>query len=304
MNPVEEIRNYFSSLNEGKIIQLNSFNINYPCWVVKLDNSFGVALEIDSKFLVNERFSNARYYSNTFEIEGITRHLLLFTSNAVDLRYEFASLCAIFLDPGIYGEERKAVTSNPIEWWKNFKELIGNKTYEKTVHSVLGELITFYYLYSLNHEVKWNGPGGSTVDIEDEKNSYEVKSTIMRYDSIVEISSQYQLINKNQYLFFCRFEKSQTGISIDKLVGLITNLGYSEDDIQTNLNKLGFEKNSIARAENYRLHEFKKYIVDGNFPVIRIDKVVEEKFLDHIVQLKYKIDLKGLTSENIKLDFE
>lgn len=303
MNPVEEIRNYFSSLNNGKIIQLKSFGAGYPSWAVKFNEAVGVAVQIESSRLINEKFSNARFYTNTFEIEGITTHLLLLTSDALDLRYEFASLCAMFLDPGAGGAEREVLLSNPIDWWVNFKELIGNKTSEKAVHSVLGELITFYYLYSKNDKFEWNGPRGASVDIEDSESSHEVKSTLLRYDTVVEISSQFQLVNKKQFLYFCRFEKSKSGISIDLISRKILNLGYPKSKLEEMLKKIGFEENSLIRQEKFKLLEMRKFPVNENFPVLIIDDIFDRKMIDHIVQVKYKLDLKGLPSNSIDINF-
>lgn len=303
MSPVEEIRNYFSSINEGKIIQLKSFDPNYPSWVVKVSGSVGVAIKLDSDYLINEKFSNARFYTNTFDIEGEATHFLMLTSEALNLRYEFASLCALFLDPGFDGAEREEMLSNPIKWWINFKELIGNKTYEKAVHSVLGELVTFFYLYRNNKNVEWNGPKGSSVDIEDGETSHEVKSTVLRYDTIVEISSQFQLMNKKQFLYFCRFERSETGISIDWISREIVNLGYPKVKLEEMLNKIGFEENSLIRTQKFKLLEMKKYRVDENFPALVIGDIFDSNMIDHVVQVKYKLDLKGLPSEVIDINF-
>ena len=303
MNTVEEIRNYFSSLNEGKIVPLKSFDTKYSSWAIKLNNSFGVAFTIDSKYVINEKFSNVRYHTNTFEIDGITTHLLMLTSSSKELRYEFASLCAMFLDPGAEGAERKQILNDPIKWWENFKELMGNKTYEKEVHSILGELVTFYYLYSRNNKLEWNGPNGATVDIEDSQSSHEVKSTLLRYDSVVEISSQYQLSNKNQFLYFCRFEKSPNGISVNQVSQMIVSLGYSKTKLEEMLIKMGFEENSLIRAEKYKLLEMRKYIADNNFPVLIIDDIFDQRFIDHVVQVKYKLDLKGFPSKVIDPNF-
>lgn len=303
MNPVEEIRNYFSSMNEGKIVQLKSFGEKHHSWAIKIDGAVGVAIQIDPSYTINERFSNARFYTKAFEIENTTFYFLMLTSEALDLRYEFAALCALFLDPGNVGEEREEILSNPIKWWINFKELIGNKTYEKTVHSVLGELVTFCYLYESNNKLEWNGPKGASVDIEDNLSSHEVKSTLLRYDTVVEISSQFQLMNKKQFLYFCRFEKSKTGISIDSISKKIIKLGYSKLKLEEMLKKVGFEENSLVRTEKFKLLEMRKYTIDKNFPVLVIEDIFDEKLIDHIVQVKYRLDLKGLPSKLIDIDF-
>lgn len=303
MNPVEEIRNYFSSMNEGKLIELKSFGAQHPSWAVKFNGAVGVAIQVDSSYLINERFSNARFHTNTFEVEGKNIHLLMLTSEALGLRYEFAALCAMFLDPGTEGADRMEITSNPIKWWLNFKELIGNKTYEKTVHSVLGELVTFYYLYLNNKNIKWNGPSGASVDIEDSKASYEVKSTLLRYDTVVEISSQFQLVNKSQFLYFCRFEKAETGVSINWILQKLTDAEYPRIELEDMLKKVGFEENSLIRTEKFKLLELREYEVDENFPILIIDDVFDQGMIDHVIQVKYKLDLKGLHSKSIELNF-
>lgn len=301
MNPTDEIRKYFSSMNEGKIISLSSFEDLYESWVLKFNHSFGVALRIDEKFIINEKFSNVRYHTETFEVQDETVHLLMLTSNAADLRYEFASLCAMFLDPGPHGAERERIKSDPIRWWQSFKELIGNKTYEKTVHSVLGELLVFHYLYSRNKNIEWNGPKGSSIDIEDGRTSHEVKSTLLRYDSVVEIPGQFQLSGKDLYLYFCRFEKSKNGISIDQVAGMLEKIGCSKDHLEEMLTKVGFEENSLDRSEKFKVLEMRRYKVDENFPVLDNEKLIDHQFRDHIVQVKYKIDLKGLAFSSLDI---
>lgn len=302
MDPVEEIRNYFSSLNDGKVVSLKSFGNKYSSWAVKFNGAVGVAIEVNSANIINEKFSNTRFHTNTFQIEGTETHLLMLTSDVLELRYEFASLCAMFLDIGSEGREREKILLNPIKWWENLKELIGNRTQEKTAHSVLGELVVLYYLYSRNREIEWNGPKGASADIEDSTSSHEVKSTLMRYDTIVEIPGPFQLADKQQFLYFCRFEKSETGLSINSVGEKVIKLGYPEPKIEDMLNRIGFEKNSLVRSEKFKLLELKKYTVDENFPVLKIDEIYKQKMADHIVRFWYALDLKGLHSEPLIID--
>src|SRR5690606_37572127 len=126
MNNLEEIRNYFAFVHPGKMIRLKSYGENYPSWVIRDYGSFGVAIEVGKEVLINERFSNARFYTRSIHFEESDKNFLCLTSGSEELRYEFASICAIFLEIGHNGKDRKKLMETPLKWWESYKELVGN----------------------------------------------------------------------------------------------------------------------------------------------------------------------------------
>ena len=46
----------------------------------------------------------------------------------------------------------------PVEWWKNWRQLIGNAITEKKSYAVLGELLMYEYLLQKGVNVEWGGP--------------------------------------------------------------------------------------------------------------------------------------------------
>ena len=218
MRLVQEIRKGFSSLEIGKALPLSEIE-NYPAYVVRIENSYGVIIEVPSQYKINERFSNVRYATQGYAIDGRHANFLYLSSNMEHLRNEFANICAAFVYPGENGTERKKIIKDPLSWWKNMKELLGNRNIDSSPYNVLGELIAYYYLVKTGNSVEWLGQVNGTADFESVDAYYEVKSTTMRYDSLIQISSQFQLQSeKDIKIFFLRFEESSNGKSIDDMV--------------------------------------------------------------------------------------
>ncbi|EMR06409.1 hypothetical protein C772_01680 [Bhargavaea cecembensis DSE10] len=302
MKLVQEIRTGFASLGNGKALPLEEVG-DYPAYVIRMGKSYGVALEISPGIKINERFSNARYATTDYEIGGKTGNYLFLSSEVEELRNEFANICAAFADPGENGEERSKIEANPLEWWEQMRELLGNRSVDSSPHNVLGELITYYYLVSQGEQVEWTGPKNSTVDFEGAKGDCEVKSTTMRYDSLIQISSQFQLQReKGMKIYFLRFEESNSGKSIDDLAGLLVRKGIPEHVIEDSLSRGGYEKYSSGRVRKYRLHEMREYIVDENFPLINQDSFKDQNLLERIIKVNYTVDLSGLSYKQINVD--
>ncbi|MGO1058531.1 PD-(D/E)XK motif protein [Planococcus sp. FY231025] len=304
MKPIEEIRNYFSSVKPGNIVQLKSYGEDYSAWVFRDHGKFGVAIEVSARHTINERFSNSKFYTETIKLNDREPNFLWLSSGSEELRHEFASICAVFLDPGRNGEDRKRLSENPLDWWNSYKELVGNKTYIKEPYSVLGELISFFYIYMNDKSASWGGPHAASVDIQTNNELIEVKSTALRYDNVVHISSQYQLsVDRNQSLYFCRFEEANYGFSINDLVNKLIVCGYPEYKIEEALSLQGFEKNTSIRNKKYELLEMKSYKVDKDFPLIDFNSAVPPKFTDYVIKINYSIDLSGIDSVAIDKSF-
>lgn len=229
--------------------------------------------------------------------------VLMLTSNVEALRYEFAAVCAQFVDPGKNGEERDMLIKEPAGWWNNWKNLLGNAVHDKTPYSVLGELLTYEKLIDEGITPVWSAVNKSTHDIETGRFSFEVKSTVNRYDNTVKINSQFQLQTNSKplYLVFCRFEPSENGFSLTDAVNRLVTKGADEERLNTALNSMGFESGSSARKQKYKVLEMRKYITGGSFPRIDAASFQNGKIPPAITKITYEIDLTGLDYENWNL---
>lgn len=295
METIQSIRKgfaYFRTSTKHSII----FKEQYY-WVVKVNGMQGVAIEIPRDKQVNEQFASISYFTKEYVVEGVDYHLLLLLSNSPNLHDDFAFICASFLEKALDAESYQEIQETPISWWHAMKELIGNANIEKAAYSVLAEMLSYYYLLKEKEKVSWVGPFGGSVDFECNDGGYEVKSTIARYGSQITINSQYQL--KANYLIFYRFEPSVNGISIQRMVRILVDLGVEETEIEHALNKLKYPIGSEIRAKTYKLLEVIKYEIDENFPKIVPESFKDNKLPDHIIGLTYTLELDGLNGEVI-----
>jgi hypothetical protein len=299
LNLLYEIRNGFASLKKNTAIKIESLSNNYPAWIIRSDDWYGVGIPYNSNIEISERFSNVRLWNNNFVINEKEYSILLLTCTLESLRTEFASLSAQFIDPGEEGTDRKALIQNPFDWWVRWRSLLGNTIQEKSVYSVLGELLVLEKLIINGENPIWSGIRNATHDIETSSQSYEVKSTIVRYDAVVTINSQYQLQSQGNSLnlIFCRFEESVLGQSITDVLKRLEELGMSIETLNSNLEKIGLESGSSAMKQKYKLLEMRKYLVDEKFPAITEQSFTEKRIPDSIIHFTYKVDLNGLDYE-------
>ena len=292
----EEIRINWQTDITGHVHIISSLeNTDTLAWTIKFPDSYGVAIPYDGEE-INESFANARIYSMEipFENEGI-KPVLLLTSNTKGIEQTFSSLCAEFVIPGTDGTNRSKILSSPHSWWKEWKEILGNKNIEDRVYDVLGELCVLKRLLEMKEDASWGGPDGRTYDIETEKRYVEVKSTIVKSSKEITISSQFQLQppDKPLNLVFCQFEPSaMTGVSIDGILEDISNLGYDAGVLNSKLVM-------SSRKKTFILHGLLKYNIDSDFP-----RIVPESFINGVIPkgikgYTYTVDLDGLDSESM-----
>lgn len=274
-------------------------NTKYPAWTIKFVDSYGVAIPYEGEEEINESFTNAKIRSTTIRFkEGNAKKALVLTSEATDIRAPFATLCEALVDPGENGERRIVIENSPVLWWKEWKELLGNKNIDETIYDVLGELCVLKYLVSNGEDAEWNGPDGASYDIETDLRFVEVKSSINRDRREVTISSQFQLFPKEKHLdlVLCRFEPVViSGISIDSIMDEFEIMGYNTYLLNSKLEKLGFEQGMSARKKNFKLHEMLQYKVDDNFPRITPESFVNGVMPAGILKITYTADLSGLS---------
>lgn len=291
---LEEIKLFFASTFRGAQ-GLSSLPPEYPAWAIRHGSDFGVAVKWDRDTPLSEHFSNAHLHSEHISILDYNGPALLLTMDHEDLRNEFASVCEQFLNPGKDGSHRKAILENPLDWWTNWKELMGNAIHDKAPYSVMCEMMALRYIRTFDPAAEWTAAKSGTHDIESENHSYEVKSTVKRYDSSVTISGQFQLLTpKPLDLYFFRVEESPVGFSINDMRDLLVNDGYSSSQLESELKKAGYEIGASARDRKYAILEKLVYPVDDEFPKITASSFKGDVIPDGISHIQYDVDLKNL----------
>ena len=294
MGILEEIREYFASTQNG-VRKINSLSNEYPAMVIRNNEGYGVVIEFDDERDISERFANSRLFTQNVSIGGIEKKYLTLSCMLDSLRYEFATVCAQFVEPGIDGVDRKNLLSEPLNWWKRWRELMGNTISSKEAYNVIAEMMVLDDLYVKDNTIEWMAVNSGSHDIEGFQSSYEVKSTVKRYGATITIAGQHQLQSlKRLQLYFCRLEQSRSGFSINDMKDKLVADGYVKYKIEQQLYQLGYERGSSIREEKYKVLEKRKYEVDDKFP-----KITESSFKDNhiplsVIHIIYTVDLDGL----------
>ncbi len=285
---LEEIKEKFASMKFESAREIENIKTNHRVYALKFGNEYGVGISFASDIEVNEEFSSVSFRTIELEEQG---KLLYLSCENINLRNYFASFCVSFIDE----ENIYEVVENPLEWWKNWSQLLGNKKYDKKPYSLLSELIAVKSLYVDNKELVWGGPDFRSHDIELEEFDVEVKSTLLKSKTEITISSLYQFdFQKKLFLYFIRLEKTKEGININMLVKDLIALGYSKNDLESKLMQMGYPLGNSAREENYTILEKRKYAVDSNFPRITLDSFKENHLFESITKITYNINLSNL----------
>lgn len=301
---VDDIRNNWSTDILGYAQSISSLKKSeYPAWTVKLIDGYGVAIPYDGEN-ITENFSNARIFSadNIMLAPGVTQKALVLVTGATGIEHPFATLCAELVEPGPSGTMRKKITNDPVAWWKQWKELLGNKNIDARIYDALGELCVLYEVLKCGEDANWNGPSGTSYDIETETGFVEVKSTISRSKREVTISSEKQLDpqNKTLSLVLCVFEPTvHTGLSIDAMVAKFTEIGYNTQLLNLKLSELGFEEGMSSRKRTFILHEMLRYTIGSDFPRVTPSSFVGGVLPVGITKITYTVDLSGLPAESM-----
>jgi hypothetical protein len=314
MNLAEEIRKKFANLSDNSASKIEGYQEDFSSWVIKYKDNYAVGIIIDEKIKINESFANVSFYTDWFRVNDTNKHLLVLSSSDESLRNEFAGICALFLDIQPDGTKREELMKNPIKWWKDWKNLIGNKSVEKNVHGVVGELVILYYLKksgmkNINAE-NWTGPEGKSIDIRTETKNYEVKSSLIKYNNIVTISGQYQLnYDNNLSLMVVKLEDPGVEtlgsdiVSIESLIRSLKGLGVDQSVLNAKVSKLGIKENSLDRKKQFRVLKVIEYPVKDDFPLIDINRLDGLENKDRILQITYKVELSGLENKEISVEF-
>lgn len=302
---IDEIKTRFSDPRNNQSHRLSIPN-EYAAWSIRIADWFGVAIEYEGP-MINEEFYSASISKEDLKINGEYKSLLILKSTNDKLRAEFAIICSDFVDPGIGGEKRKKLLENPLEWFSVWKELLGNSLREKMPYSVIGELLTYYFLTKEGLDPCWSGPDASSHDFTSRSLDAEVKSTIKRIGYKVHIANEFQLnssLDKELELFFYRFEVNAGGLSINKVVNALVDLGVDYSTINKGLNKLGYKEGSHFRNEEYKLHEALQYKVDNSFPRIDCKSFKGDVIPKDVETISYDLNIESLPKISIIDCFE
>jgi hypothetical protein len=218
------------------------------------------------------------------------------------LRNEFGIICEHMVTVVSGTATREALVADPLVWWQRWRHLLGNALVDKHGYDVLAELLALEALVINGAIVEWSGPFGGVVDIKTPTGDYEVKSTISRYGSVINISGQFQLAastGKPLQLIHFRFEPVDDGLSIDLVCDRLVTLGIDASMLENGLQQLGMEAGCSARKEEYNVLEARCYVVDGSFPRVVPESFVAGTLPAGVVQLEYKVDLSGLASQGL-----
>lgn len=297
MEVIKEIREGFASIPTPGAIRIQSLPDKYPAYVIRISDGYGVAIEVNDKMEISEKFNNCRFHTGYLSIDRKKmKNYLILRSVFEEYRYEFAAMCAEFVDPGENGKNREELLSNPYVWWSKWKEMVGNTNRELQVYNVIAEMTVLLYKYKMDPTTEWAATRMSSHDIECADESCEVKSTIKRYGTEITISGQHQLEHKKRlFIYFCRLEESLEGRSINEIKNILTDVGYDEGKLELELEKQGFERGANIRNKKYKILEKRKYEVDDKFPRIVQNSFKEGKYPDYITHIEYTIDLEGIT---------
>lgn len=296
----EEILGHWMNNRPGYSSQILSIrDCENPAWAITFANGeYGVAVPSNSEMLIAERFSSVRL--ETMMITNLTRSENLVLCSREGTR-AFAALCSEFVNPGADGAVRKALLDNPVAWWKEWKNLLGNKSVDKKVYDVLGELISLATLDAMGLYPIWTGPNGASVDIDCGNEKYEVKSSIVRTSKTIEAHGLFQLSEESvpKHLLFAQFEPSVQGCSIDGTVSYLERRSFSLSDLNSMLADLGYPEGSSSRRESYRLLGLSKYAITPEFPHISLESFVGGLLPQGVMGINYTVSLDGLDCDSL-----
>ena len=295
MELVKEIREYFASVPCPSAMEIRALPAEYPAYVIRIPDGYGVAIEVSKNIEVSEKFNSIKLHTGMMTLDGKARNFLILRSSFEEFRYKFAFMCAEFVDPGENGTGRKMLLSDPYSWWSKWKEMVGNINLDQRVYNIIAEMMVLEHKYRTDITTEWASAKMGSHDIECADESCEVKSTINRYGADITISGQHQLEHiKRLYIYFCRMEESLEGDSINDMKTKLVDSGYDEGKLETQLAKMGFERGSNSRTKKYKKLEGRIYEVDDSFPRIVKSSFKNDKFPDAITHIQYTVDLEGI----------
>jgi hypothetical protein len=305
---LKEIQEGFANLDpSGRMLPIKALPATCPAWIFREGDTFGVAVECSEPLDISEGFAGARFRTVERVVAGQHRRFLRLESSLEWVRNEFGLICEHMVSAGSDTAVRQALLANPLAWWQRWRHLLGNALVEKHGYDVLAELLALETLVIKGTAFEWSGPFGGVVDIKTPATDYEVKSTISRYGTVINISGQFQLATssgKPLQLVHFRFEPVNDGLSIDHVCDRLIARGVDAAMLEGALRRLGMEAGCSARKEGYNLLEARSYTVDESFPRITPANFIGGVLPAGVVQFEYAVDLSGLRSQQLEINLK
>lgn len=295
MTVLEEIRDGFASMSSIGALKIRSLPDEYTAYIIRIPDGYGVAIPVSEDLEVAENFNSCKFRTGLLSIGGEPSNYLMLISAFEEFRYEFASLCAELLTPGENGKARKALLTNPLDWWKKWRDLVGNNKKERAIYCIIAEMRVLEHKLIDDPTAEWTATRMGSHDIECNSESCEVKSTCKRYGAEIKIAGQHQLMHdKPLYLYFLRMEESHDGISVNDMKQRLIAAGYDAGRLEIELQQQGLEHGASIRNKKYKILEKRKYIVDKTFPSITRESFKDNCLPAGITQIVYTVDLDAV----------
>lgn len=268
------------------------------------DGEYGVMMSAErGTDVIDETFAEIRFYTRTLDVSG--RAIFCIVLSCSDMQYarKFATICSDFVNPEDE-IQRKKIQADPLSWWAEWTRLIGNKLWLQDTYSIIGEMMVVDHLFEAGFNPRWEGVNGAVRDIVCDDHSVEVKSTLCRYSYNIEAAGEFQLESSERLsLFFCRFERSESGVCIDDMVDKLVSIGYDRrEEIEKLLTSAGVPRGRSVRKTKYRLVQMLEYPVNDEFPCITPESFSSGTIPRGISHIRYTIDLEAI-SEPIVIDY-
>ena len=278
----------------------------YPAWVIRIDSGIGVAFQIPKQMEIDESFSDISIQCRYLSIADMPPHFyltLLCDRDSNDYYEKYSLICENFVR-STDGTEREAIIRDPFAWWFEWSDLIGNVNMVKEPYSVIAEMLSLEHLLIMGETVSWEGPWGGTVDLRGSTFDCEVKSSSRRYSDEIELASELQLKKGDLplHLYYCVFEKSDSGISVDSIAKHLVRLGFNENVMEEGLARVGLSRGKASRFEKFHLLKFWDFLVDDDFPRIVPESFIGGSLPVGIKRIKYTVDLHSVPHKELDVD--
>ena len=133
------------------------------------------------------------------------------------------------------------------------------------------------------------------------KRFFEVKSTIKKIREYYNSKQQKSIFVEQKGIFYFLYvlKKSKLGFSINDIIENLRTLNFDVISIERRLKKIGYLDGKPERNEKYIILNFRKYPVDDEFPVLRIQNIEESIIKERLLNFQYTVDISGLKFEEI-----
>lgn len=266
----------------------------YNAYVAKVDDMIGVAIPVEKNIIINEHFNKIYIKNCLFKINNVeTKVIFLYTKESM-MSEKYALICMNFISEN----SRSILENNPIEWYNEWRDLLGDSKSKKMVYDYIGEMSILLELQKQGKSPVWNSITKGTFDITTNDEVFEVKtSTVKSFDSIT-IHNQFQLdvegLNKKLYIAYVKAEENNAGESIDSLANQLVKNGFDKQTLENYLTNNGYYLGKNDRYRKYIIHEKRLYEVNNKFPFITKNSFVDHKIPKNVVKYEYTLSLDGL----------